>query len=126
MSLVTYTNYTSYKPVANLNAKVNRLVKKTKKVEENQNLSFSPETHTSVSNFLSQHLTFKKKQIKIKEIMERRTQRMRSQFVIMMNIHFMQLKQYCAENDLEFDYDEHKALVDEATEIINIFKKHLT
>ena len=33
MSLVTYTNYTNYKPVANLNAKVKRLVKKVNKVE---------------------------------------------------------------------------------------------
>ena len=42
MSLVTYTNYTSYKPVANLNAKVKRLVKKTKKVEEKPEYKFFP------------------------------------------------------------------------------------
>ena len=42
MSLVSYTNYTSYKPVANLNAKVKRLVKKTKKVEEKPEFRFFP------------------------------------------------------------------------------------
>ena len=36
MSLVTYTNYTSFKPVAKLNAKVKRIVKRTKKVEEKE------------------------------------------------------------------------------------------
>ena len=36
MSLITYTNYTNYKPVANLNAKVKRIVKRTKKVEEKE------------------------------------------------------------------------------------------
>ena len=42
MSLVTYTNYTNYKPVANLNAKVKRLIKKTKKVEEKPEFRFFP------------------------------------------------------------------------------------
>ena len=36
---------------------------------------------------------------------------------------FYAVEQYCRENDLEFDYDEHKALVDEATEIIGPFKR---
>ena len=39
---------------------------------------------------------------------------------------FYAVEQYCRENDLEFDYDEHKALVDEATEIIGPFKESLT
>ena len=42
MSLVTYTNYTNVKPVANLNAKVKRIVKRTKKVEENPEYKFFP------------------------------------------------------------------------------------
>ena len=42
MSLITYTNYTSFKPVAKLNAKVQRLVKKTKKVEEKTPYKFFP------------------------------------------------------------------------------------
>ena len=46
MSLVTYTNYTNYKPVADLNAKVKRLIKDKK--EEKPEFRFSPETHTSV------------------------------------------------------------------------------
>ena len=49
MSLVTYTNYTNYKPVANLNAKVKRLVKKTKKVEEKPQFRFFPRnTHKRI------------------------------------------------------------------------------
>ena len=40
MSLTDYSNYNYFKPVANLNAKVKRLVKKTKKVEEKKEYKF--------------------------------------------------------------------------------------
>ena len=42
MSYVNYTNYTNVRPVANLNAKVKRLVKKVKKVEEKPDYKFFP------------------------------------------------------------------------------------
>ena len=42
MSLMTYVPYSNVKPVANLNAKVKRLVKKTKKVEEKPEFRFFP------------------------------------------------------------------------------------
>ena len=42
MSLVTIIQINKLKPVANLNAKVKRLVKKTKKVEEKPEFKFFP------------------------------------------------------------------------------------
>ena len=42
MSLLTYVPYSNVKPVANLNAKVKRLIKKTKKVEEKPEFRFFP------------------------------------------------------------------------------------
>ena len=90
MSLVSYTNYTSYKPVANLNAKVKRLVKKTKKVEEKPEYKFFPRNAHKRIKLPPPTFDLKKEAEKVKQIMEKRTPEDESQFVTMMKVHFMQ------------------------------------
>ena len=123
MSLVTYTNYTSYKPVANLNAKVKRLVKKTKKVEEKPEYKFFPRNAHKRIKLPLPTFDLQKEADKIKPIMEKRTPEDEESIRNHDEHSFYAVEQYCRENDLEFDYDEHKALVDEATEIIGPFKR---
>ena len=123
MSLVTYTNYTSYKPVANLNAKVKRLVKKTKKVEEKPEFKFFPRNAHKRIKLPLPTFDLQKEADKIKPIMEKRTPEDEESIRNHDEHSFYAVEQYCRENDLEFDYDEHKALVDEATEIIGPFKR---
>ena len=123
MSLVTYTNYTSYKPVANLNAKVKRLVKKTKKVEEKPEYKFFPRNAHKRIKLPLPTFDLQKEADKIKPFMEKRTPEDEESIRNHDEHSFYAVEQYCRENNLEFDYDEHKALVDEATEIIGPFKK---
>ena len=123
MSLVTYTNYTSYKPVANLNAKVKRLVKKTKKVEEKPEYKFFPRNAHKRIKLPLPTFDLQKEADKIKPFMEKRTPEDEESIRNHDEHSFYAVEQYCRENDLEFDYDEHKALVDEATEIIGPFKR---
>ena len=123
MSLVTYTNYTSYKPVANLNAKVKRLVKKTKKVEEKPEYKFFPRNAHKRIKLPLPTFDLQKEADKIKPFMEKRTPEDEESIRNHDEHSFYAVEQYCRENDLEFDYDEHKALVDEATKIIGPFKR---
>ena len=123
MSLVTYTNYTSYKPVANLNAKVKRLVKKTKKVEEKPEFKFFPRNAHKRIKLPLPTFDLQKEADKIKPFMEKRTPEDEESIRNHDEHSFYAVEQYCRENNLEFDYDEHKALVDEATEIIGPFKR---
>jgi hypothetical protein len=123
MSLVTYTNYTSYKPVANLNAKVKRLVKKTKKVEEKPEYKFFPRNAHKRIKLPLPTFDLQKEADKIKPFMEKRTPEDEESIRNHDEHSFYAVEQYCRENNLEFDYDEHKALVDEATEIIGPFKR---
>ena len=123
MSLVTYTNYTSYKPVANLNAKVKRLVKKTKKVEEKPEYKFFPmNTHKRIKLPLPT-FDLQKEADKIKPFIEKRTPEDEESIRNHDEHSFYAVEQYCRDNNLEFDYDEHKALVTEATKIIGPFKR---
>jgi hypothetical protein len=73
MSLVTYTNYTSFKPVANLNAKVSRLVKKTKKVEEKPQYKFFPMNAHKRIKLPPPTFDLQKEADKIKPIIAKRT-----------------------------------------------------
>ena len=73
MSLVTYTNYTNYKPVANLNAKVKRLIKKTKKVEEKPEFRFFPRNAHKRIKLPPPTFNLKEEAEKVKKIMEKRT-----------------------------------------------------
>ena len=122
MSLVTYTNYTNVRPVANLNAKVKRIVKRTKKVEEKEYKFFPMNAHKRIKLPLPP-TDLQKEADKIKPFMEKRTPEDEESIRNHDEHSFYAVEQYCRENDLEFDYDEHKALVTEATKIIGPFKR---
>lgn len=122
MSLVTYTNYTSVKPVADLNAKVKRLVKRTKKVEEKPQYKFFPMNAHKRIKLPSPTFDLQKEADKIKPYIEKRTSEDEESIRNHDEHSFYAVEQYCRENDLEFDYDEHKALVDESRDIIKHFK----
>ena len=122
MSLVTYTNYTSVKPVADLNAKVKRLVKRTKKVEEKPQYKFFPMNAHKRIKLPSPTFDLQKEADKIKPYMDKRTSEDEESIRNHDEHSFYAVEQYCRENDLEFDYDENKALVDEARDIIKHFK----
>ena len=72
MSLITYTNYTNYKPVANLNAKVKRIVKRTKKVEEKEYKFFPMNAHKRIKLPLPPK-DLQKEADKIKPLIAKRT-----------------------------------------------------
>ena len=122
MSLITYTNYTNYKPVANLNAKVKRIVKRTKKVEEKEYKFFPMNAHKRIKLPLPPK-DLQKEADKIKPLIAKRTPEDEESIRNHDEHSFYAIEQYCRENDLEFDYDEHKALVDAASGIIGKFKK---
>ena len=122
MSLVTYTNYTSVKPVADLNAKVKRLVKRTKKVEEKPQYKFFPMNAHKRIKLPPPTFDPQKEADKIKPFMEKRTSEDEESIRNHDEHSFYAVEQYCRENDLEFDYDENKALVDESRDIIKHFK----
>jgi len=122
MSLVTYTNYTSVKPVADLNAKVKRLVKRTKKVEEKPQYKFFPMNAHKRIKLPSPTFDLQKEADKIKPYMDKRTSEDEESIRNHDEHSFYAVEQYCRENDLEFDYDENKALVDESRDIIKHFK----
>tara|TARA_X000000950_G_scaffold196593_1_gene236655 strand:+ start:1125 stop:2516 length:1392 start_codon:yes stop_codon:yes gene_type:complete len=123
MSLVTYTNYTSYKPVANLNAKVKRLVKRTKKVEEKPDYKFFPRNAHKRIKLPLPPTDLQKEADKIKPFMERRTPEDEESIRNHDEETFYAIEQYCKENDLEFNHEENKALVEESVKIIEHFKE---
>ena len=122
MSLITYTNYTNYKPVANLNAKVKRIVKRTKKVGEKKEYNFFPMNAHKRIKLPLPTFDLQEEADKIKPIIAKRTPEDEESIRNHDEHSFYAIEQYCRENDLEFDYDEHKALVDEARDIIKHFK----
>ena len=122
MSLITYTNYTNYKPVANLNAKVKRIVKRTKKVEEKEYKFFPMNAHKRIKLPLPPK-DLQKEADKIKPLIAKRTPEDEESIRNHDEHSFYAIEQYCRENDLEFDYDEHKALVDQTREVFGHFKR---
>ena len=123
MSLVTYTNYTSVKPVADLNAKVKRLVKRTKKVEEKPQYKFFPMNAHKRIKLPLPPTDLQKEADKIKPFMERRTPEDEESIRNHDEETFYAIEQYCKENDLEFNHEENKALAEESVKIIEHFKE---
>ena len=73
MSLLTYVPYSDVKPVANLNAKVKRLIKKTKKEEEKPEFKFFPRNAYKRIKLPPPEFDLQKEAEKVKKIMENRT-----------------------------------------------------
>ena len=122
MSLVTYTNYTSFKPVAKLNAKVNKLIKKTKKVEEKPEYKFFPMNAHKRIKLPPPTFDMKKEVVILKDIIARRTPEDETSIRLHDEHSFYAIEQYCKENGLEFHYDEMKQIVDQARPTIKYFK----
>jgi len=122
MSLVTYTNYTNVRPVANLNAKVKRIVKRTKKVEENPQYKFFPMNAHKRIKLPPPTFNMKKEIIILKDIIARRTPEDETSIRLHDEHSFYAIEQYCKENGLEFHYDEMKQIVDQARPTIKYFK----
>ena len=110
MSLVTYTNYTNVRPVANLNAKVKRIVKRTKKVEENPQYKFFPMNAHKRIKLPPPTFDMKKEIIILKDIIARRTPEDETSIRLHDEHSFYAIEQYCKENGLEFHYDEMKQI----------------
>ena len=72
MSLTDYSNYNRFKPVADLNAKVKRIVKRTKKVEEKEYKFFPMNAHKRIKLPLPPK-DLQKEADKIKPIIAKRT-----------------------------------------------------
>ena len=123
MSLVTYTNYTSFKPVANLNAKVNRLVKKTKKVEEKPEFRFFPRNAHKRIKLPPPTFDLQKEAEKVKEIMERRTPEDEESIRNHDESAAYAVKKYIAENGLEFKEDELNEVIMQCKPTIKYFKE---
>ena len=122
MSLVTYTNYTNVKPVANLNAKVKRIVKRTKKVEEKPEYKFFPMNAHKRIKLPPPTFDMKKEVVILKDIIARRTPEDETSIRLHDEHSFYAIEQYCKENGLEFHYDEMKQIVDQARPTIKYFK----
>ena len=123
MSLVTYTNYTSFKPVAKLNAKVKRIVKRTKKVDEKKEYNFFPMNAHKRIKLPLPTFDLQEEADKIKPIIAKRTPEDEESIRNHDEHSFYAVEQYCRENDLEFDYDEHKALVDQTRDVFRHYKE---
>ena len=122
MSLTDYSNYNYFKPVANLNAKVKRIVKRTKKVEEKEYKFFPMNAHKRIKLPLPPK-DMQKEADKIKPIIAKRTPEDEESIRNHDEHSFYSIEQYCRENDLEFDYDKHKALINSISDIIHHFKE---
>ena len=124
MSYVNYTNYTNVRPVANLNAKVKRLVKKVKKVEEKPDYKFFPRNAHKRIKLPPPTFDVKKEIAILKDIIAKRTPEDETSIRLHDEHSFYAIEQYCKEHGLLFHYDEMKAIVDGARETIFYFKEH--
>ena len=130
MSSKDYSNYNQtmndisklFKPVADLNAKVKRIVKRTKKVEEKEYKFFPMNAHKRIKLPLPPK-DLQKEADKIKPIIAKRTPEDEESIGNHDEHSFYAVEQYCRENDLEFDYDKHEALVDSISDVIHHFKE---
>ena len=123
MSLVSYTNYTSYKPVANLNAKVKRLVKKTKKVEEKPEYKFFPRNAHKRIKLPPPTFDLKKEAEKVKQIMEKRTPEDEESIRNHDESAAYAVHRYVEENGLEFKEDELNEVIMQCKPTIKYFKE---
>ena len=123
MSLVSYTNYTSYKPVANLNAKVKRLVKKTKKVEEKPEFRFFPRNAHKRIKLPPPTFDLKKEAEKVKQIMEKRTPEDEESIRNHDESAAYAVHRYVEEHGLEFKEDELNEIIVQCKPTIKYFKE---
>ena len=123
MSLVTYTNYTNYKPVANLNAKVKRLVKKVNKVEEKPEFRFFPRNAHKRIKLPPPTFNLKEEAEKVKKIMENRTPEDEESIRLHDESAAYAVNRYVEEHGLEFKEDELNEIIIQCKPTIKHFKE---
>ena len=123
MSLLTYVPYSDVKPVANLNAKVKRLIKKTKKEEEKPEFRFFPRNAHKRIKLPPPTFDLQKEAEKVKEIMERRTPEDEESIRNHDESAAYAVKKYIAENGLEFKEDELNEVIMQCKPTIKYFKE---
>ena len=123
MSLVTYTNYTNYKPVANLNAKVKRLVKKVNKVEEKPEFRFFPRNAHKRIKLPPPTFDLKEEAEKVKKIMENRTPEDEESIRLHDESAAYAVHRYVEEHGLEFKEDELNEIIIQCKPTIKHFKE---
>lgn len=123
MSLLNYVPYSNVKPVANLNAKVNRLVKKTKKVEEKPEFRFFPRNAHKRIKLPPPTFDLQKEAEKVKEIMERRTPEDEESIRNHDESAAYAVHRYVEEHGLEFKEDELNEVIMQCKPTIKYFKE---
>ena len=123
MSLVTYTNYTNYKPVANLNAKVKRLVKKVNKVEEKPEFRFFPRNAHKRIKLPPPTFDLKEEAEKVKKIMENRTPEDEESIRLHDESAAYAVHRYVEKHGLEFKEDELNEIIIQCKPTIKHFKE---
>ena len=124
MSLTDYSNYNYFKPVANLNAKVKRLVKKTKKVEEKKEYNFFPRNAHKRIKLPPPTFDLQKEADKIKPIIAKRTPEDEESIRNHDEKSAYAILQYNKENGLNFEEGEIGELIKQSKPIIGYFKEH--
>ena len=123
MSLLTYVPYSDVKPVANLNAKVKRLIKKTKKEEEKPEFRFFPRNAHKRIKLPPPTFDFKKEAEKVKQIMERRTPEDEESIRNHDESAAYAVHRYVEEHGLEFKEDELNEIIVQCKPTIKYFKE---
>ena len=121
---VDYVSHGNIKPVANLNAKVKRLVKKIKKVEEKPEYQFFPQNAYKRIKLPPPTFDVKKEIAMLKDIIAKRTPEDETSIRLHDEHSFYAIEQYCKEHGLEFHDGEMEGIVQQARPTIGYFKKH--
>ena len=123
MSLLTYVPYSDVKPVANLNAKVKRLIKKTKKEEEKPEFKFFPRNAHKRIKLPPPTFDLQKEADKVKQIMEKRTPEDEESIRLHDESAAYAVKKYVEDNGLEFKEDELSEVIMQCKPTIKYFKE---
>jgi hypothetical protein len=120
---VDYVSHGNIKPVANLNAKVKRLVKKTKKVEEKPEFRFFPRSAHKRIKLPPPTFNLKEEADKVKQIMERRTPEDEESIRNHDESAAYAVHRYVEEHGLEFKEDELNEIIMQCKPTIKYFKE---
>ena len=108
---VDYVGHGNIKPVANLNAKVKRLIKKVKKVEEKPEYKFFPRNAHKRIKLPPPTFDVNKEIAMLKDIIAKRTPEDETSIRLHDEHSFYAIEQYCKEHGLEFHDGEMKGIV---------------
>jgi len=120
---VDYVSHGNIKPVANLNAKVKRLIKKVKKVEEKPEYNFFPKNAYKRIKLPPPTFDVNKEIAMLKDIIAKRTPEDETSIRLHDEHSFYAIEQYCKEHGLEFHDGEMEGIVQQCRPTIKYFKE---